>query len=66
MNEKTPFEKELSALINQHSQENASNTPDYILANFLNGCLSAFNETVQMRETWYGRDATPSFAVTKN
>ena len=53
------FEKELEHLINKHSQENASNTPDFILAQYLIGCLAAWNQAVQQRETWYGRDARP-------
>lgn len=52
----TDFEKELEALINKHSMENASNTPDWVLAQYLNGCLEAFNLAVQLRENWYGRD----------
>ena len=54
------FEKELEQLINCHSKENESNTPDFILAQYLNACLAAFNITIQQRETWYGRDARPS------
>lgn len=53
------FEKELQSLINRHSQENASNTPDFILAQYLAGCLGVFNTAVQQRETWHGRDARP-------
>ena len=47
--------KELEQLINKHSQENGSNTPDFILASFINKCLRAFDETVNDRERWYGR-----------
>jgi hypothetical protein len=54
------FERELKCLINRYSQENASNTPDFIIAQFLLGCLAAWNQGVQQRETWYGRDARPS------
>ena len=54
------FEKELEQLINKHSQENASNTPDWILAKYLIGCLVTFNAAVQQRENWYGRDPRPS------
>lgn len=50
------FEQELEAVINRHSQENGSNTPDFILAQFLIGCLAAWNAAVTRRETWYGRD----------
>jgi len=56
----TDFEKDLEHLINHHSQENASNTPDFILAQYLAGCLAVFDTAVQQRETWYGRDARPS------
>lgn len=54
------FEKELEALINKYSMENGSNTPDWILAQYLISCLLAFNTTIQQRETWYGRDPRPS------
>jgi hypothetical protein len=54
------FEKELESLINSHSMENASNTPDFILAQFMASCLAAWNTGVQQRETWYGRDGRPS------
>ena len=59
---KTPseFEQQLQHLINRYSMENESNTPDFILAQFLKGCLESFNTAVQQRETWYGRDARPS------
>lgn len=53
------LDQELTRLLNCYSQENASNTPDYILAQYLLGCLGAFNTAVQQRETWYGRDARP-------
>ena len=49
------FEQELRRLINAHSMENASNTPDNILAEYLAGCLAAFNIAMQQREQWYGR-----------
>lgn len=49
------FQQELEQLINKYSQESGSNTPDFILARYLNGCLGAFNEAVESRELWYGR-----------
>lgn len=54
------FELELRALLNRMSQENASNTPDFILAQYLSACLDAWNTATQQRETWYGRDPRPS------
>lgn len=54
------FQAEVAALINKHSRENESNTPDFILAQYLETCLLAFSTATQQRETWYGRDARPS------
>ena len=50
------LEAELAVLLNQSSQENVSNTPDFILAAYLRACLAAFHEFVRQREAWYGRD----------
>lgn len=55
---KTLFRKDLQNLINIHSIENGSNTPDFILADYLMMCLSNFEKTVKVREKWYGRDGT--------
>lgn len=54
-----PFRTELGALLNQYSQENGSNTPDFILASYLVDCLRAFDAAVDARERWYGRGPTP-------
>jgi hypothetical protein len=51
----TAFEQDLRQLINKHSVENTSNTPDLILAEYLNACLNAFNVATRQREQWYGR-----------
>lgn len=51
------FVSELESLINRCSQENESNTPDFILAEYMASCLLAFNRATQQREEWYGRDA---------
>jgi hypothetical protein len=59
------FVKELEHLINYHSKENDSNTPDFILARYFENCLSASTEATQQRETWYGRDARPTYSVGK-
>ena len=41
------FELELTRLINKHSLENQSNTPDFILAEYLVASLEAFNYSVK-------------------
>jgi len=43
------FQKELENLINKHSMENGSNTPDFILAKYLMGCLAVFDAAVTRR-----------------
>jgi len=49
------FREELQVLINRHSMENDSNTPDFILADYLQECLETFDKALQAREQWYGR-----------
>lgn len=44
------FQKELEHLINKHSMENGSDTPDYILTMYLANCLAAFNLAVVSRD----------------
>ena len=53
------FEEALQRIINQYSKENGSNTPDFLLARYLNNCLLVFNSMIQAREAWYGRDSHP-------
>jgi hypothetical protein len=53
------FQKELEHLINRHSQESGSDTPDFILANYLSDCLEAWNRATRRREQWYGREPIP-------
>lgn len=51
---KEAFKKELEQLINKHSIENGSNTPDFLLSEFIMASLAAYGATVQARDTWYG------------
>lgn len=46
------FRDELSNIINRYSRENGSNTPDFILAAYLDNCLAAFDLAVRTREEW--------------
>lgn len=54
------FERELEALLNRYSMENGSNTPDFILAEYLHRCLDNFNATIKRRGEWYGRMDVPA------
>lgn len=49
------FRKEIEQTINKYSQENESDTPDFILAEYLTDCLKSFDKAVNRREEWYGR-----------
>jgi len=49
------FTEELTKLINRYYLENESNTPDFILANYLRLSLEAFNVTTNSRSEWYGQ-----------
>lgn len=51
--EPTEFERELAQLINKHSLENASDTPDFILALYLRNCLDNFAQVLTARDHWY-------------
>jgi hypothetical protein len=52
------FKVELESLINKYSKENGSNTPDFLLADYLNDCLETFNNIVMKRSDWYGNRDT--------
>lgn len=49
------LERELASLLNKHSAENGSNTPDFILAEYMMNALRAFERATKDREAWYGR-----------
>ncbi len=51
---KSKFKKQLSDLINRNSIENGSNTPDFMLAEYLVDCLKTCEKITKSREKWYG------------
>lgn len=55
---KDNFRKDLEDLINRHSLENESNTPDFLLADYLCRCLDAFDIAVKDRTNWYRKEET--------
>jgi hypothetical protein len=48
------FKKDLEELINKHCLENGSNTPDYILAEYMCHCLHCFERAVNLRDKHKG------------
>jgi hypothetical protein len=49
------FRHQLEHLLNGHSKENGSDTPDFILAEYLITCLKAFDCATRSRTRWYGK-----------
>ena len=56
--EPSDFRSELRDLLNRHSLENGSDTPDWVLRNFLWDSLQAFDEAVRQRTEFYNGDNT--------
>lgn len=56
MAEPKTFQQELVSLLNKHSMENYSGTPDWILAEFLRKCLEGWDLGVRLRSEWRGED----------
>lgn len=56
MKDYSKFQKELEYLINKHNMENGSNTPDFILTEYLVNCLKTFESTSNKRSKWFSRD----------
>lgn len=57
------FRNELQELLNRHSMENESNTPDYMLADYLIQCLKSLDEAINRRSSWYGKFDSPGQAA---
>ena len=47
---------DLAQLLNRFSRENESDTPDFVLAEFLVNCLDAFDLATNRRTGWYESD----------
>lgn len=52
--------REFARVINCHSLENGSDTPDWQLAEYLVTCLEGYNKITQIREKYYGRVPEPT------
>jgi len=48
------FERDLVSLINSYSRENDSDTADFLLAEYLCGCLDVYSKTIRKRDDWFG------------
>ena len=53
--------EKIEEAINTTSAENRSNTPDFILAEYLMACLAAFDNAVNTRDQWYNIKPKPGW-----
>ena len=53
MTQYSKLRTEIEQAINKNSCENGSDTPDFILAEYLTDCLKTFDKAVVRREEWY-------------
>jgi hypothetical protein len=44
------FKKDVAALLNRHNFDTYSNTPDFILAEYLTDCLLSYGSSVKNRD----------------
>lgn len=56
LNEGPPLARELEGLLNQYNRENLSDTPDFILAQFVMASLEAFETATRRRSAWYNHN----------
>lgn len=54
---KMALRDEIQTILNRTNAENGSDTPDFILAEYLTDCLEAFDKATVARRKWFG-DAT--------
>lgn len=53
------LEVQLRKLLNSVSRENLSNTPDFLLADYMMRCLWVFESAIKARDKWYGTTPSP-------
>jgi hypothetical protein len=53
------LERIFADTVNRHSLENESNTPDFIMGEFLASIVCAYNVAVRARDKWYGVELYP-------
>lgn len=58
-NKELDFKRDLAKLLNRYSMENGSNTPDFLLADYLFWCLLSYNSIAQKNDQWHSKDKQP-------
>lgn len=47
------FKKDLETLINKYNIESGSDTPDFVLTEYIVNCINSFNSIIRNRDKWY-------------
>jgi hypothetical protein len=55
----TSLIRSLTDLLNTFSIDNSTNTPDFILANYLLDCLSAYDTATRWNASWHSISGVP-------
>lgn len=58
--DKSEITTALSKLLNEHGIDSQTDTPDYILANYLVECLEAYVKAIDARRAWWGKIYFPN------
>jgi hypothetical protein len=58
-NSERTFRSDIENAINYHSREQESNTPDFVLAEYLTNCLEAFDRATKQRDIFFGHIPFP-------
>ncbi len=66
VDERPSFAKELERLLNSHSMDVASHTPDFVLSTYLRDCLGAWNKATVHRDRWYVERRQPPVLETND
>lgn len=59
------FQRDLQQLLNRHSVEQTCNTPDFVLAQYLVGCLKVWCEALGERDGFWAKRAVSCFRLLK-
>ena len=49
----TDLRTEIKELLNKYSRENISDTPDYVLRDYLWDCLKSYERAIEQRRHWF-------------
>jgi antitoxin component HigA of HigAB toxin-antitoxin module len=52
------FRRALAGVLNEYDVDGELDTPDFILADFLDASLSAYEFAKENTDKWYGRDSS--------